>query len=357
MRFSNPIGYGRFVVRGAGLGLLLLVAHWTLAPGLIVPRDAAAEEKGAKALANLPDDFEPYRQKIPETKLSFDMVPIPGGTFLMGSPEDEEGRLDDEGPPVEVKIAPFWMGTHEVTWDIYDVFSFSYDVKAAKTAKRKGRPLKRTDGDVKADAITRPTPPYVDMTFGYGHDGYPAICMTHHSATVYCQWLSTKTGVEYRLPTEAEWEYACRAGAKTPYFFGSDASKLGDYAWYFENANEKPQPVGKKKPSPWGLYDIHGNVSEWCQDFYADDYFERIAKGGEVVDRPVIRDEELEWHAVRGGSFEDDPELSRSATRRGADEDWSIQDPQIPKSIWYHTDAHFAGLRVVRSYDPKSQGE
>jgi formylglycine-generating enzyme required for sulfatase activity len=249
------------------------------------------------------------------------------------------------------------MATHEVTWEEFDVFAFSLDVKRAKLAAQEGIPLRRTKNDSSADAVTRPTPPYVDMTFGYGHDGYPAICMTQHAADQYCKWLSAKTGKEYRLPTEAEFEYAARAGTTTPYFFGKDATKMGQYAWYFENANEKPQKIGQKKPNPWGLYDILGNVSEWCQDKYTDDYFTRIGKGGKPAANPVIKTEETKWHAVRGGSWEDDAEYVRAATRRGANEDWSIQDPQIPKSIWWHTDAHFVGLRVVRSYKPTSEKE
>jgi formylglycine-generating enzyme required for sulfatase activity len=307
------------------------------------------------ARAAEPADFKPYVEKIPESDLTFKMVPIPGGKFRMGSAEGESDRGEDEGPQIDVEIKPFWMEEHEVTWDEFDVFAFSYDVKGAKEAAKKGTPLKRTEFDVKADAVTRPTPPYVDMTFGYGRHGNPAICMTQHAAAQYCKWLAEKTGKPYRLPTEAEWEYACRAGSTTPYFFGDDKSKLGEYAWYHENSNDKPQPIMKKKPNPWGLYDIHGNVSEWTMDKYSPDYFKKFA--GKPAVSPVFATDETKWYAVRGGSWEDDPGFVRSAVRRGAEEDWSIQDPQIPRSIWWHTDAHFVGFRVVRPYEPVNKKE
>jgi formylglycine-generating enzyme required for sulfatase activity len=302
-----------------------------------------------------PADFKEYVQTIPESDVAFKMVPIPGGKFTMGSPETEKGRSEDEGPQIEIEIQPFWMGACEVTWSEFDIFAFKYDIKAAQEATSRGKTPTRTADDVKADAVTRPTPPYVDMTFGYGHDGYPAICMTQHAAAQYCKWLATKTGKPYRLPTEAEWEYACRAGSKTAYFFGDDPAKLGEYAWYFENSNEKPQPVGKKKPNPWGLYDIHGNVSEWCQDNYMAEYFGRLQKAAKPVRNPLLRTDENPWNTVRGGSWEDDAVFCRSAARRGAEEEWSIQDPQSPKSIWWHTDAHFVGFRVVRPYEPKKE--
>jgi len=290
-------------------------------------------------------EMKPYTQAIPGVDVKFDLVPIPGGEFVMGSPDSEAERGADEGPQHKVAIAPFWMGAREVTWDEYDLFCFSLDLKKKQ---REGVDLKnQAETEMKADAVTRPTPPYADMTFGYGHRGQPAICITHHSAMEYCRWLSEKTGLTYRLPTEAEWEYACRAGTKTAYFFGDDPAELEEYAWYVENA-EKPQPVGKKKPSPWGLYDIHGNVAEWCLDHYVPDFYKQFA-GDKVTLEPFALPTAKEYpYVARGGSWDDDADKLRSAARRGSDPEWSVQDPQRPQSIWWHTDAHFIGFRVVR---------
>ncbi len=290
-------------------------------------------------------EMKPYTQEIPGTGVEFDLVPIPGGEFLMGSPEDEEGREEDEGPQHLVKVPPFWMGTKEVTWDEFDLFCFSLDIKK-KT--REGVDLRnQVATEMAADAVTRPTPPYADMTFGYGHRGQPAICMTHHAAMEYTRWLSEKTGVLYRLPTEAEWEYASRAGSKTPYFFGDEPEDLEEYAWYVENA-EKPMPVGKKKANPWGLFDIQGNVAEWCLDHYVPDFYKQFS-ADEPTLNPFAAPTAKEYsYVVRGGSWDDDPERLRSAARRGSEPEWSIQDPQRPQSIWWHTEAHFIGFRVVR---------
>ena len=210
-------------------------------------------------------ELKAYTETIAGTDLKFEMLPIPGGTFKLGSPAGEEKRKADEGPQVTVQIAPFWMGKCEVTWDEFDEYAFSKDIQRKQ---RENVDLgKQPESETKADAVTRSTKPYADMTFGFGSRGNPAICMTHHAAMEYCRWLSAKTGKNYRLPTEAEWEYAARAGTTTPYSFGNSPEELGEYAWYVENA-EKPMPVGKKKPNPWGLHDMHGNVSEWCIDLY-----------------------------------------------------------------------------------------
>src|SRR3990172_9840081 len=172
--------------------------------------------------------MKPYTEVIAGAEVTFDMVPIPGGKFLMGSPEAEKDRGDDEGPQVEVEIEPFWMGKCEVTWDEYDAWSLKLDIqRRGLLRQREGTEV--TNWEKLVDAIARPTNAYSDMTFGMGHDGYPAICMTEYAAKMYCKWLCASTGRYYRLPTEAEWEYACRAGSTTAYSFGDDPKKLGEY--------------------------------------------------------------------------------------------------------------------------------
>jgi formylglycine-generating enzyme required for sulfatase activity len=289
-----------------------------------------------------PTAMKPYTEEIGGVGVKFDMLPIPGGEFMMGSPESEANRNKDEGPQVKVKIEPFWMGKHEVTWDEYDIWSFRLDIQRRKIAGTEPTKL-----DTVADAVTRPTPPYTDMTFGMGHDGFPAICMTQHAAKMYCRWLSEKTGHFYRLPTEAEWEYACRAGKTTAYSFGDSPDDLGEYGWFYDNSDEMYHEVGRKKPNPWGLYDMHGNVSEWVLDRYDADWYARGA-GKSPLNVPT----DMYPRIVRGGSWDDDPDGLRSASRYASDPEWKFQDPQIPKSIWYHTDALHVGFRVVRPLNP-----
>jgi formylglycine-generating enzyme required for sulfatase activity len=311
--------------------LLASTPAWAVKPVLEVPGASASSEA----------EMKPYTDLIGNTSVKFDMLPIRGGKYSMGSPSSEKGRNDDEGPQHEVSVGPFWMGKYEVTWDEYEVFMFQLDIARRKLSKEEPTVL-----DKAADALTRPTKPYTDMTFGMGKEGFPAICMTQYAAKKYCQWLSAKTGRFYRLPTEAEWEYACRAGTKTAYSFGDDAEKIGDYAWDYDNSGETTHLIGKKKPNPWGLFDMHGNVAEWCADQYQPDFYKKVAS--KLTDNPLVVPKEVEPCVVRGGSWDDDPEKLRSAVRVASNADWKQQDPQIPQSVWYYTDALFVGFRVVR---------
>ncbi|QBQ41054.1 formylglycine-generating enzyme family protein [Sphingobacterium psychroaquaticum] len=308
-------------------------------------------KKGSLAFALLATSFlatgqqkhARYVQKLTGTDLEFSMEAIPGGEFAMGSAKSAK---QDEKPVHKVKISPFWMSTFEVTWNLYEPFVYK-DLEVTKT----------TDGKVsdKVDAVTRPTKPYLDMTFGMGKEGHPALAMTHYNAIQFCKWLYVRTGVFYRLPTEAEWEYACRAGSTSEYYFGEDATKLNDYAWLSENSNGQTSVVGKKKPNAWGLYDMLGNVAEWTFDQYKEDFYKQFE--GKVADNPVSVPTSLYPHSVRGGSFESKPADLRSASRLASDPFWKQLDPQIPKSNWWFPEAPFVGLRLVRPAKAPSHEE
>lgn len=313
----------------AGLaGLLLAVlAVWPVA------------EEAAAAPA---PEHKTYTETIPESKTTFEMIAIPAGRFVMGSPADEPGRNADEGPQHPVEVRPFWMGKCEVTWDEFDLFW-----KAHPGQKEDKEPETPKD----ADAITRPTPPYADETFNKGREGHPVLGITHHAAMQYCRWLSMKTGKVYRLPTEAEWEYACRAGTKTAYFWGDDPKKLDEYGWFDDNADEKTHKVASKKPNPWGLYDMVGNVSEWCVDMYGKDYYKTF-DAAKLTLAPVLLPTGQRFpHVTRGGSWADEAPWCRSAARRGSEKSWIKLDPQRPQSIWWLTSAEFVGFRVVRAVE------
>jgi len=242
-----------------------------------------------------------YTETIPGTVVKFEMVPVPGGTYTINDPKT--------GKPKQVTIKPFYIGKTEVTWDEFDVYVYKLD--APDTQKIGG-----------ADAISRPSKPYGAIDRGYGRKGYPAISMTYLAAQKYCEWLSAKTGKKYRLPTEAEWEYACRAGV-LPAGPITDSELLDKLAWHWGNSEDKTHKVGTKQPNAWGIHDMLGNVAEWCQPM--DDQV------------PV----------VRGGSFYDEPDKVHPAARKKYTPDWQMNDPQNPKSQWWLTDAPFAGFRVV----------
>jgi len=318
----------------------------------------AAEDKPAAPPKLEPKNFtekiashkidENTKKKIP-LNAKFDMVYVPGGEFTMGSPESEAGRDAIEGPAHKVKVGSFWMGKCEVTWDELDLFWYdaeflvSNDVAAAK---------------LPPDAVTRPTNTFVDETYEHGRDGHPALCMTHHFAMAYCNWLSKKTGRAYRLPTEAEWEYAARGGkGDSPWFFGDDASKLEEYAWFKDNSKDEdnfPQKikgcthkVGTRKPNPFGIHDLYGNVSEWTLDQYDPKGYESYAKNKLSISPVIVPTAEKWAHVIRGGSWADKADRCRSATRRFSDKSWMKWDPQEPQSIWWLTRMDVVGFRVV----------
>jgi formylglycine-generating enzyme required for sulfatase activity len=293
--------------------------------------------------------------KVPKANdATFQLIPIPGGEFVMGSPENEEKRGSDEGPQRMVKIEPFWMGKVEVTWDLYQPFMDNQKARNKDgTLNRDGliytsEPPEQRDGETLVDVVTQPTPPHMVMHFGMGEGyskDYPAISMTHRAASKFCEWLSAQTGHFYRLPTEAEWEYACRAGTTTAYSFGDDPALLDQFAWWSGNAEYQYQKVGAKKPNPWGLHDMHGNVAEICLDQYEADSYSKWKDGDSNPWIPVTKRYPT---VTRGGRYTDDSSSLRSASRLPTDKMWKDTDPQIPKSVWYFTNAPWVGFRIVR---------
>lgn len=317
------------------------VIRTTFLLGLMVLCAVPAERMAAQT----PPPIKSYAQTIPDSKVVIDMIAIPEGEFLMGSPESEAGRKPDEGPQRKVKVGPFWMSKCEIPWDAYDLY---WKEEALPEAGKPPAP------QFPADAVTRPTPPYADETFGHAREGHPCLGMTHHAAMMFCQWLSKKTGKSYRLPTEAEWEYACRAGSKTAFSFGDDPAQLDDYGWHKGNSNDTTHPLGSKKPNAFGLHDMHGNVAEWCLDHYTPTDYAKWPD--QLLIRPVRKPTDIKFsHVARGGGWSDAAPACRSAARRGSDKTWFRQDPQRPQSIWWMTDADFVGFRIVRAAEEQPE--
>jgi len=274
-------------------------------------------------------------------KISFDMVLVPGGTFMMGSPPDEPGRKEDEGPRHQVCLEPFYICTTETTLELFLAY-----YQETVTAKKDVEAEEIEEEDL--DALTGPTPVYGDLTMGYSKKN-PAIGMTWLNALVFCKWLSKKTGKQYRLPTEAEWEYACRAGTTTAYFLGGRPTEdeLARFAWYKANSAHEPHPVATRKPNPWGLYDMAGNVREWVYDFYSPAAYAELAKQKPAVNPRGPKTGKV--HVARGGDHSSPKEELRCAARAFEQEWWRAGDPQIPKSRWWLPEMDIIGFRVARS--------
>jgi len=278
----------------------------------------------------------------------------------MGSPDNEPFRKIDEGPVREVKVNPFFMAKIEVSWDEYMAFFKETGAKG----KTSDAYLNVINEDV--DAISGPTPPWGAPDQGWGKGSMPAITMTHYAAEVYCQWLTKITGKTYRLPTEAEWEFAARGGSETPYYFegdpkrfvkqgvrnklfGVDTTGINSYVAYMENSKARSIAPETKMENPFGLVNMLGNVVEFCSDWYAEDAYSQYSEGVLINPRGPAEGEE---HVIRGGSFRDGAEKVRSASRDYTRSvAWLKTDPQMPKSIWWYSDCLHVGFRVVCEYN------
>jgi formylglycine-generating enzyme required for sulfatase activity len=276
-------------------------------------------------------DIEAYTEQIPDSDFGIEMVPVQGGTFYMENEGSESHRA-------AVEVSSFWMGKHEITWDLYEIYLLSDEF---------GEVSEIFDTAI-ADAVTMPSLPYIDPVSGMDRGNNPVINVTQYAALAYTRWLSLKTGHFYRLPTEAEWEYACRAGSETEYYFGENPGDLGQYAWYNANSENQYHEVGTKEPNAWGLHDMLGNVAEWVLDQYVPDLTEAYDANYKAID-PWVEPTSPEPRSVRGGSWNHGADLTTCSARIPSDPGrWKRDDPQIPQSLWWNTNAPFVGFRVVR---------
>lgn len=242
---------------------------------------------------------EPVTVTLPDALAEWTLQPVPAGEYTFADPA-REGAVETIG------LGPFWVGTTEVTWDLYDVFAFGLDLTDAEIAAG-------------AEAEVRPSMPYGAPDEGFGHQGYAALRMTFHAATQFCAWLTRRTGDWYRLPTEAEWVWLAHLDA-------APEADRDAVAWSADNAGGQAQPVGQKAAGRLGLHDLFGNVAEWC-----------VASDGQGV--------------VRGGSWRDPAGSVGPDARQTDSPDWQMSDPQVVKSRWWLTDAPFVGFRILR--DPR----
>lgn len=222
-----------------------------------------------------------YQELLPG-KVPLEMVAIPAGDFWMGS-RDGEGT-DNEYPQHCVNVPQFYMGKYPIT-----------------------------NVQWKAVMQTQPTNEFGEKFWG---DHHPVVHISWHDAQAFCQKLTQLTKCSYSLPSEAEWEYACRAGSQTSYSFGDDESQLKKYAWY-RSESFGTHPVGEQKPNAFGLYDMHGNVSEWCEDHWHSNYKDAPTNGSAWIDN------KNQSRILRGGSWDEFPVNCRSASRDGLPSDFT----------------------------------
>ena len=326
-----------------------VVATAKLPPGLV-----AEKPTGGRFVETDRGYMIPYKFMIPGTEIAVEMVPVPGGTFTFGSSPDEPGHTPSEGPPVRVTVEPFWIARTETDWAQYQAYMSMHDIfKGFQSFK-----MRKVEDVAETDAITAPSNLY-DPTFTYinGQElNLPAATMSQYAAKQYTKWLSLLTGQFYRLPAEAEWEYAARAGTTTPWFTGDDPDALDEYAWTIDNAGET-HPVGEKKPNPWGLYDMHGNVAEWVLDAYSEGGLTWLKD----KKQPIPAVETIRWptqlypRVVKGGSYQGEAEENRSASKiPSADDEWRVEDPNFPQSPWWFTEYESlqVGFRIIRPLTP-----
>lgn len=303
--------------------------------------------------------FENFVETIPGTSASINMIAIPGGTFTMGSSLQEPFARVNELPQRRVTVSPFFMAEVEITWDQYWAF-YNETMSEGRTPPSQ---VYANNSRPDVDAISGPTAPFGSPDQGWGMGSRPAITMTHYAAETFCQWLSLKTGKHYRLPTEAEWEYAARGGKSTPYFFkGSPSdysnirvgfwssfddvktSVIKDYAIYVNNSKNRTAEPSQVKANAFGLKNMLGNVMEYCSDWYDEMAYWDMPNNAVNPTGPAYGTE----HVVRGGSYSDDAADIRCAYRsHTCHDDWLRTDPQNPKSIWWYSNIKGIGFRVV----------
>jgi formylglycine-generating enzyme required for sulfatase activity len=263
--------------------------------GVAVAASMAGAAETSPAVKTMTDAI-----RIPGTVVEFKLVKLPAGKVTI---------KDKDGNDKEVEVKPVWIGQTEVTWPEYDVYWQAMDLPEAE---------RKAVLDKKGES--RPSLPYLGQDRDWGHEGWPAGSMFCKEAKRYCEWLSKMTGHKYRLPTEAEWEYACRAGGPP---VKPEKDQLKEVAWFELNSEDQAHAVAKKQPNAWGLYDMLGNVAEW-----------------------VIRLDGSE--AVAGGSFQDEEENVHSGAREPFSERWQRDDPQTPKGASWLSNGGHVGFRVVR---------